>query len=620
MQQAFRGKSFVVDGLQFEPVCFDFPCLVLQHQHGGRTTAIAQSGIWCDEENFPCAEGAKWQTTLEETSRGITGHPADGIRGGFRREAVFFDFQDWRLRCGPGSLVIRFSLPENEGNAAMPWEPAIRAAWAFFEHDLSEIPFAGMIICSRMLDPRMLPLRMRQADTNWSRLLGKFSSFPGSAALEASFQASSPEVNEEASAATFGQGNNSRPTGGILLREDPFLSETIELREGAVFEGCIPMPLQIVVDDLGWWFGRDGWLENQPCRTGIERNHCYEDYVAAVHLGKELGMRPMFATVLGEWDTKGRVSRLIDLPWLAPQFEELKKAQLPRENVAALLRENVENLEIGLHGILHEYWEGGKISRTEWHDTLGDPRPLDSWTQRLLLFWELLEEYGFGQFPRSFVPPANRHHFCRENQNLAATLRKYGIRTIFAEIEKFVRSREPGHRWFGFDGSTMTIDRSHDPFRWNAMNPEQIHIPPVPVCSMHWPNILHPDSEKNLEVVDRWVRALRLVDMGMDRVLSRNTESFCEQLAHHETTRLWIKGNEVTVNASHFFQLPWADARQSSAVLIRMRSDSPLTLVADEAEASLLCRNCSAEGLLYELAIPVCREEPRKSTRLRKTL
>jgi hypothetical protein len=33
----------------------------------------------------------------------------------------------------------------------------------------------------------------------------------------------------------------------------------------------IPMPIQIVIDDVGWWSGEDGHERQEPYRTGISR-------------------------------------------------------------------------------------------------------------------------------------------------------------------------------------------------------------------------------------------------------------------------------------------------------------------------------------------------------------
>ncbi len=36
---------------------------------------------------------------------------------------------------------------------------------------------------------------------------------------------------------------------------------------------AIPMPLQVVIDDVGWWSGEDGSERQEPYRTGIDRRH-----------------------------------------------------------------------------------------------------------------------------------------------------------------------------------------------------------------------------------------------------------------------------------------------------------------------------------------------------------
>lgn len=63
---------------------------------------------------------------------------------------------------------------------------------------------------------------------------------------------------------------------------------------------CIPMPIQIVIDDVGWWCGTDGHEYNEPFRTGINRDHVPADYQAIVELGKQLNIRPRAAMVLCE--------------------------------------------------------------------------------------------------------------------------------------------------------------------------------------------------------------------------------------------------------------------------------------------------------------------------------
>ena len=73
-------------------------------------------------------------------------------------------------------------------------------------------------------------------------------------------------------------------------------------------EACIPMPLQIVIDDVGWRTGRDGSVQNESFCTGIERDHVPADYMAIVELGRRLNMRPQAVMILSQWDIHNRLA------------------------------------------------------------------------------------------------------------------------------------------------------------------------------------------------------------------------------------------------------------------------------------------------------------------------
>jgi hypothetical protein len=53
----------------------------------------------------------------------------------------------------------------------------------------------------------------------------------------------------------------------------------------------IPMPIFLVVEDVGWWQGKDGSAGNEPFRNGFPRRHCLADYQALVRLARRLKMR-----------------------------------------------------------------------------------------------------------------------------------------------------------------------------------------------------------------------------------------------------------------------------------------------------------------------------------------
>ena len=69
----------------------------------------------------------------------------------------------------------------------------------------------------------------------------------------------------------------------------------------------IPRPLQIVIDDLGWFCPTDDRAAGGPSRTGMSRYHVAADYEAINYLGERLGMKINCAFVVGEWDPDNRL-------------------------------------------------------------------------------------------------------------------------------------------------------------------------------------------------------------------------------------------------------------------------------------------------------------------------
>ena len=46
----------------------------------------------------------------------------------------------------------------------------------------------------------------------------------------------------------------------------------------------IPNALQIIIDDLGWFNGKDNIKNCGPSRTAMPRNHVAEDYIVVIKL------------------------------------------------------------------------------------------------------------------------------------------------------------------------------------------------------------------------------------------------------------------------------------------------------------------------------------------------
>jgi hypothetical protein len=127
----------------------------------------------------------------------------------------------------------------------------------------------------------------------------------------------------------------------------------------------IPMPIQVVIDDVGWWSGEDGSKQQQPYRTGMQRNHVPADYAAIVELGRSLGIRPQAAMILCEWDKDNILGKLPTSTWMGKHWDNSNWVGPWLDEAADIIRQNREHFEVTLHGVGHEYWTGATFTRAE---------------------------------------------------------------------------------------------------------------------------------------------------------------------------------------------------------------------------------------------------------------
>jgi hypothetical protein len=313
-------------------------------------------------------------------------------------------------------------------------------------------------------------------------------------------------------------------------------------------KACIPIAIQIVVDDVGWWCGTDGNKKGEPYRTGINRSHAPEDYEAIIMLGKKLNMRPQAAMILCEWDRSNMLKELPSSTWMAQNWDNSRWVGPWLDKTSKILQEEHNNIEIVLHGIGHEYWENGVMTRAEWHDRNGSMRPVKEVTSHLEFYKRLLQQNNLGAFPRSFVPAAFLHRFGTGKNGLEAILYNYGIKYISTPYNSIFKDTDTQGRFFGVSNGIITVDRGKDLVSWNVIDAEPEGEIVGPICGMHWPNILNEDPCRNLEVVERWVRLLSKYNKRPDRMLARNTEEAFSQVVYNWGATLINNENEIVVN------------------------------------------------------------------------
>jgi len=357
----------------------------------------------------------------------------------------------------------------------------------------------------------------------------------------------------------------------------PLLKSGIyKVRSGINLKVFVPMPVQVVIDDVGWWSGEDGNKKQEPYRTGINRNHVPADYQSIVDLGRTLGIRPQAAFILCEWDKENILRQLPTSTWMGEKWDNTKWIGPWMEEAADIIRNSQNYFEFTLHGIGHEYWEGDKFTRAEWTDSNGQMRPRDQVEQHLDFYDKLMKQHNLGPFPKSFVPAAFRHSFGPSegrDLSLAEIFIKRGIDYINTPFGSMHNRERVQYGLFGLDSGVMTVDRGRDLFSWTAFPGIPSKPIPGPTCGMHWPNMLHPDPERNPEVVKAWADYLKPYNDKPDMMLAPDSDTFQHQLVHHTITQVSVEEDNILLDFTKTDKLQTKIGR--GELTIKVLTDKP---------------------------------------------
>ncbi len=368
----------------------------------------------------------------------------------------------------------------------------------------------------------------------------------------------------------------------------------------------IPLPIQVVIDDVGWWSGKDGSKYQEPYRTGINRNHVPADYLAIVDLGIALGIQPQAATVLGEWDKENILRKVPHSTWMGDKWDNSQWVGPWLEEVSDIINSNKENYEITVHGLGHEWWVDGKFTRAEWADNNGVMRPKEILEQHLDAYAEIMHQNNLGELPKSFVPNAFRHSFGVTKGNdisLAQLLAGRGFTYINTPFSSMFNSEAAQHHYFGVDSGIMTVDRGADFLDWDVIDGKPDGMIIGSTCGLHWPNMLHENPERNAEVVERWIELLAPYNDNEKTMLARNSLEFQQQLPHHELTKISIGDKAIDLDFSDTANVKTIIS--NSRLTLKVKSDSELNFSSDEIEIISVSSKRIENSIIHNLTLKI---------------
>lgn len=240
-----------------------------------------------------------------------------------------------------------------------------------------------------------------------------------------------------------------------------------------IWQVALPRAVQLVIDDVGW---REGWrLDDQggPFRAGVDRLLEPADYQAIADLGRQLHIRPTAAMILREWDLHNRCATV---PTATPEGAAWDNTARHGDWMAAaaeIVRTQAGHLELALHGVGHEHWQDGVMTRAEYYGRQpGTKWPWEVLQAHLKLFGDLLDDHGLGRaaghrFPQHFVPCA----FCylwdeTDPESTGALIAGAGTRYGSTPFASLSGTPTPLAIDGGVDHGLMVLDRGSNGVPW----------------------------------------------------------------------------------------------------------------------------------------------------------
>lgn len=346
-------------------------------------------------------------------------------------------------------------------------------------------------------------------------------------------------------------------------------------------EVFLPMPIFPVIEDVGWWQGEDGSAAQQPYRNAFPRRHCLEDYQALVRFADRLGVRIGLGMVLCEWDRNNSLGGVTGATWMGKHWNNRINQGPWLDEAGEYLRHHIGSLELGLHGLCHEFWYDGKMERSEFHDSHGNMRSRQIIISHLEAFGIILEQNGFSEFPRLFFPPALNHSFGNDKESIQALLYDYGIRYVITRFSRSRRFALPHHEKITWECGVGLLERGLSPIPWNMSSSLPDWDFSGPILPLHWGNLLHPDPQHNNDIVDGWAEMLLAGTAGPERILAEDYETCWRQAAIFYFGKLVFDGEYIEVDLQ---ALPEDMPNGTGCFFLKVRGRHSMVVVSQEAQ------------------------------------
>lgn len=288
----------------------------------------------------------------------------------------------------------------------------------------------------------------------------------------------------------------------------------------------IPQPLQIVVDDLGWFCGDDDRGSGGASRSGMPRRHGYKDYEAMHELGKAINQKIVCAFCLAEWDPDNRLKKYPQISKYGDNWDNVSHIDMEEAKRCAHVINESPYIDFALHGMGHGYYSEENIK----HDT-SDFYIITADNEKVMVneeyirgildsFFGIMEYYGIQKDVTTMIPPTGVYRF----KELSRILADFGIKYVSAGFWEMICDEGETLSDIAYENGIITLNRYRpEANNWRVHSVNYDTVPERVYCfGSHWPNWLHEDPDRNTEVIESAIRYFRRCAEQQGTVISRD--------------------------------------------------------------------------------------------------
>jgi len=310
---------------------------------------------------------------------------------------------------------------------------------------------------------------------------------------------------------------------------------------------------------LGWFCGTDDSKSGGPSRTAMSRNHCADDYTAVNELGKAIGMKINCGFVLSEWDPDNRLRKI---PHLSKFGSEWNNAAYIDKNEIKKCVEVINNspyIDFSVHALSHGYYANNVdfTDVSDWYTYVNNELIMVNESEirdRLNAFFDLVSYNGINKKIDSFVPPSGAY---RVNE-ISAILKEYGIKYVTNPFDCTECLPCPISC---VEETGIILSNRNRSVPWNIIGADTKKLPvdgitmvegkpSYGVFGLHWPNVLHINPEKNMEVVASWTEYIKNCSEQFSTFISPDLAFTSNQLLYLNFADVQVIDNRIIIDVS----------------------------------------------------------------------